>query len=590
MRRPSPLVLAVLLGLLLVTGLAAYVTARSVDRREDQLLDERASQVGAAIDRRVDTYIEKLYGVRGFFVADGVRARHTSFNRYVDSQAFRSRLPGVLNTTFARAVTDDEQPAYLAGMRRALRESGLPYGPFRIRPGGRRPLSLVVSYVHPVRRNLEAMGLDLLAEATRRTAVTRARDTAVPAATAPIRLVQDDAPGVFIALPVYRGPSQMPRAAERAGRFAGAAIVVVRMRDVAAGVLNEDEDADLEIYDSGAIGSLIARPRAGDQSYDARGGPNAIDRDRKASRLRTVDVAGRRWTVYYQTEEQLISGSERALPWLIAILGIVVAALAAGALYFATSARRRAVALAEQMTDDLRSSRDELRRSNEELERFAFLASHDLQQPLRTVSGFLQLIDHQFRNEMPERAREYVDQALRGSRHMSTLIEDLLEYSRAGRSDRPLVPVDLDEIWDAAVAQLKTAIEECGATVEREDLPVVSADPRQMTQALTNLIANAVKYRGDAVPDVRASARALDGGWEISIRDNGIGIDPSDQERIFGMFRRLHTEDEYEGTGVGLAIVKRIIERAGGEIRVESRGRGHGSRFILHLQRGEDPR
>lgn len=586
MRRPAPLVLAVLLGLLLVTGLAAFVTARLVDQRQDQLLDERASQVGAAIDRRVDTYTEKVYGVRGFFVANGPQVDHLLFERFVTSQGFARRLAGVLNTGFARVVRASEQPAFQRDVRADLRASGLPYGPFRIRPGGRRPLSLVLTYVNPVTGNVDAMGLDLLAEATRRTAVTRARDLAMPAATAPIRLLQDGTPGVFIALPLYRGPDQRPRPVHRVDRFAGVAVVVVRMRDVAAGVLAPGEDADLEIYDSGAIGSFISRPRAGDQAYDARGGPNAIDRDPEDSRLRTVDVAGRRWTIYYQTDEELLAGSERALPWSVAILGVVVALLAAGALHFATTARRRAVALAEQMTDDLRSSRDELRRSNEELERFAFLASHDLQQPLRTVSGFLQLLEHQFRTELPDRAREYIEQALRGSRHMSTLIEDLLEYSRAGRSDRPLVPVDLDDIWDAAVANLKTAIEESGARVEREDLPVVAADPRQMTQALTNLIGNAVKYRGDAPPEVRATARAVNGGWEIAVEDNGIGIDPSDHERIFGMFRRLHTEDEYEGTGVGLAIVKRIIERAGGDIHVESE-RGRGSRFILRLHRGE---
>ncbi len=586
MRRPAPLVLAVLLGLLLVTGLAALVTAGQVDRREDQLLDERASQVASAIDRRVDTYTEKLFGVRGFFAANGVDVPHQDYERFIASQAFARRLPGVLNTGFARNVTAEERARVVPEVRRAIRRSRLPYGTFRIRPGGVRPTSVPITYVAPIVRNAEALGLDLLADPTRRTAVTRARDRAEPAATAPLRLLQDGSLGVFIALPLYRGDTQRPSSAQRMGRFAGTAVVVVRMQDVAAGVLNENEDADLEIYDSGAVGALIARPRAGDQSYDARGGPNATDRDPESSRLRTVDVAGRRWTIYYQTDTDLVAASERNVPWMIAILGVLVALLAAGTLHLATGARRRAVALAEQMTEDLRASRDELHRSNEELERFAFLASHDLQQPLRTVSGFLQLLDHQFRNELPERAKEYVEQALRGSKHMSTLIEDLLEYSRAGRSDRPLVPVDLDEIWDAAVAQLKTAIEECNAQVSRDDLPVVAADPRQMTQAIANLIANAVKYRGDAAPVVHASSRAVNGGWEVAIQDNGIGIDPSDHERIFGMFRRLHTEDEYEGTGVGLAIVKRIIERAGGDIHVESE-RGSGSRFVLRLQRGE---
>jgi signal transduction histidine kinase len=165
---------------------------------------------------------------------------------------------------------------------------------------------------------------------------------------------------------------------------------------------------------------------------------------------------------------------------------------------------------------------------------------------------------------------------------MSTLIDDLLTYSRVARDDRPLNPVDLDGAWDSAVEQLRATIDQTGARVTRADLPVVPGDQSQLTQAFANLIANAVKYRGDERPEVRADARRIDGEWEIAVQDNGIGIDPRDHALIFEMFRRLHTEDEVEGTGVGLALVKRIVERSGGDVEVESEP-GRGARFVLRM-------
>jgi light-regulated signal transduction histidine kinase (bacteriophytochrome) len=288
-----------------------------------------------------------------------------------------------------------------------------------------------------------------------------------------------------------------------------------------------------------------------------------------------LTVAGRRWALYYATDRTLVSTTERAIPWLIAGFGLMVSLLAGGVVQAMSTSRRRAEALADQMTI-------ELKRSNEELERFAFLASHDLQQPLRTVSGFVQLLERQYGEQLDAPAREYIDHALRGTRQMGTLIDDLLAYSRVSRDDRPLAPVPLDDAWDAAVEQLKATIESSDAIVQRGPLPVVDGDRGQLVQVFANLIGNAVKYRGDTPPEVKADARRVNGVWEIAVQDNGIGIAPEDHERIFEMFRRLHTEDEFEGTGVGLALAKRIVERSGGDIRVQSQ-RGRGSRFIVVL-------
>jgi signal transduction histidine kinase len=563
------------LSLLVATALAAYFSARQVDRRGDDALTERASTIATTIDRRVNTYVEKTFAVRGLFDIDE-RPTRRDFDTFMDGQAVQQRYPGALSLGFAELTTLADRDAFIARVNRDVETSGLPYPRFAIRPNAQRPESVVVDYIHPVVGLEAAYGFDLLSEAARRTAVERARDRGRIAATAPLTFVTErmgDVRGVIVYLPVYRGRTQAPEPARRDDLFHGVAYAALRFPDLLRGLVRGGDD--LELYDVGSVDAVPARIRAGDEAFNVRGEADAESRDPETSRILPLTVAGRRWSMYYATHEPLVSGTERAIPWLIAAFGLIVSLLAGGVVHALATSQRRAQNLAEQMTD-------ELKRSNEELERFAFLASHDLQQPLRTVSGFVQLLDRQYGDKLDPPAREYVDHALRGTRQMGTLIDDLLAYSRVGRDDRPLAPVPLDDAWDAAVDQLSATIESSHARVERGSLPVVDGDRGQLVQVFANLIGNAVKYRGDAAPEVKAEARRANGVWEIAVQDNGIGIDPDDHQRIFEMFRRLHTEDEFEGTGVGLALAKRIVERSGGDIRVESR-RGRGSRFVVML-------
>ena len=583
--RPSAPALSVLLLLLVLTGVAAWFTARQVDQREDQLVDARAAEVTEAIDERLRAYIEKLYGLRGFF-AGAVRVTHREFHDNLVSQELARRYPGIQVFGVAPRVTAAEQDAFARRIRASVRASRLAsYPPFMIMPGGQRDEYLPISYIEPQRGNEVAFGLDFFSEPARRAAALRARRTTEPAATEPVRLIQDEERqrGFLIMLPYYEGGNQRPLVADRARRFGGVVYAAFRTADLLNATLRrQSEHYDVELYDVGSVDEPAREPSARGRTYNLRGSEtDALDPGERG-RLLPLTVAGRRLLVYYESRTGLVAANERAIPWLIAVLGLLVSLLAAGAVDLAVSQRRRAVALAERMTEDLRVSRNELARSNEELERFAFLASHDLQQPLRTVSGFLQLLEHQHGERLDDSAREYVDQALRGTKDMSQLIDDLLEFSRAGRGDRPLVAVPLSQAWDNAVGQLRATIEESGADIAREELPTVPGDPSQMTQLFANLIGNAVKYRGDAPPVVRGSAARVDGGWEVAVQDNGIGIDPADHERIFGMFRRLHSGERYEGTGVGLALAKRIAERTGGDIRVESEP-GRGARFIVRF-------
>ncbi len=233
--------------------------------------------------------------------------------------------------------------------------------------------------------------------------------------------------------------------------------------------------------------------------------------------------------------------------------------------------------------EELRGKIEELARSNEELGQFAHIASHDLQEPLRMVASYTQLLSRRYKGRLDPDADEFIAFAVDGAGRMQRLIEDLLAYSRVGTDGAELVDVSSEEALRQALVNLRTLIEESGAVVTHDPLPAVRGDETQIVQVFQNLVANALKYRGNDVPKVHVSA-AIDGvdRWRFAVTDNGIGIDPKHFERIFEMSQRLHTQDEYPGTGIGLAICKRIVERHGGTIWVDSQP-AHGSTFRFTL-------
>lgn len=230
----------------------------------------------------------------------------------------------------------------------------------------------------------------------------------------------------------------------------------------------------------------------------------------------------------------------------------------------------------------LETQRKELERSNADLEQFAYVASHDLQEPLRMVASYVQLLARRYRGKLDEDADDFIGFAVDGALRMQRLIDDLLAYSRIGSRGDTARDVAAADCVETALRHLAVRIAETRADIRYGDLPVVHVDPPQLTQLLQNLIGNALKFCGEQRPEIRIDAQREDGGWHFRVRDNGIGLDPQYAQRIFVIFQRLHTRQQYAGTGIGLAICKKIVERAGGRIWVESQP-GCGATFHFTL-------
>ena len=236
----------------------------------------------------------------------------------------------------------------------------------------------------------------------------------------------------------------------------------------------------------------------------------------------------------------------------------------------------------QRRTADLEEANRNLRRSNRDLEKFAYAASHDLREPLRALSGFSDLLRTRYEQQMDDRADEYLLHISQGASRMHELLDGLLAYSRVGSADESFEEVDSGLALDEALANLSSALKSSAAVVHREPLPRVVADYSQLVHLFQYLISNAIKFRGDQIPEITISSLRVDRLWQIQIRDNGIGIEPAYCKKVFEIFDRLHTRDEYPGLGIGLALCKRIVDRHGGDIWVESTP-GVGSTFTFAL-------
>ncbi len=287
-------------------------------------------------------------------------------------------------------------------------------------------------------------------------------------------------------------------------------------------------------------------------------------------------------TLYHVQPDTGLSEPERSLPILTGFS--CVAGFGVG--MYDARAKTQTEKL-ERQNRLLERTQTQLEESNERLEQFAYAASHDLREPLRMVSSYLQLIERRYGDDLDEDGEEFLDYAIDGSDRMRRMIDGLLDYSRVDTQGEPFEPVALDAVLADVCTDLEVQIVDTRAEIEFGALPRVEGDADQLRQLFQNLVANAIEYSGDEPPQIEIDAERNGENWIVSVRDRGIGIDPAEQERIFEVFQRLHGRDEHPGAGIGLALCERIVERHGGEIWVESE-RGSGSTFSVTLPAADE--
>jgi PAS domain S-box-containing protein len=286
--------------------------------------------------------------------------------------------------------------------------------------------------------------------------------------------------------------------------------------------------------------------------------------------------------IWLQCEAKMVR-KPNGQPWFIHGVGFDVTELKR-AEQIVREARDELEKRVQERTAELHHANAELSRSNAELEQFAYVASHDLQEPLRTITNFTELLAKRYKGASDAKTEGYIKFVVDSAKQMQLLISDLLTYSRVGTKPKPFTTVSMDGVVTSVLQRLHQATSESGAVITCDRLPTVFGDEVQLTELLQNLIGNAIKFRGDEPLRIRISSEAKGREWLFAISDNGIGIDPKHRERIFVLFQRLHTQEEYQGTGIGLALCKKIVERHGGRIWVESMA-GQGATFFFTISK-----
>ena len=293
------------------------------------------------------------------------------------------------------------------------------------------------------------------------------------------------------------------------------------------------------------------------------------------------------WLVLFRLDRDQVYAPIDRLIWMVGGIGLlVILPLTGYGIWVSWELGREKNDLVEAR-QKLEESVAELGRSNADLQQFAYVASHDLQEPLRMVSSYTQLIARRYKGKLDADADEFIAFAVDGANRMQRLILDLLAYSRVNTAGRQFEPTAMETVLKAALNNLTNAVKESQAVITHDPLPAVMGDDKQLAQLFQNLLSNAVKFGGAQPPRIHISAKQTDGEWLFSVRDHGIGLDPQYVDRIFVIFQRLHTREEYPGTGIGLAICKKIVERHGGRIWVESE-LGKGATFYFTM-RDEEP-
>jgi signal transduction histidine kinase len=611
---------AVLLTGFALTLLASYYADRSIQFRTRAEFENASLRARATIRARFEVYQALLHGTAGFIAVENAITRER-FRSYVDHLGVPANYPGVQGIGFAPRVPASEKERLAVSMS----EQGETH--FRIWPDTANADLYPVTCLEPESSaNEQAVGFDMFSEPIRRAAMERACDTGYTAASGRIGLLPVNnpsrPPGFLIYCPVYRGGTVPETVAERRAGLQGFAFAAFRAGDLFASLF-EDEAlrAELEIFDGANTDSTHLLFRS------VKKAAAEVPFRRTFQETTTLDVSGRTWTARFSAQPEM-GGA-----WIVLSL-FFGGTLLSLVMFYLTRAEGQARRAAEQAAAQLKLSELALRESEERLRRYAtelehrvaertanlaqsiaslegvlYHVAHDLRAPLRGMASFTTILLDEYAPRLDERGRDYAQRISQAAQRMDRLVQDLLAYGRLAHTAVPVSDISLEAEVRAALDHFSEEIKARGATVDVcAPLPPVKANAAILNQILSNLLSNALKFvspgtrprvricaeettsrfesaaaKSNGVPSLDARLSALDGKFiRLWIDDNGIGILPEYQERIFRMFERLHAVGDYPGTGIGLAIVRKGVERMGGRAGVES-APGNGSRFWVEL-------
>jgi signal transduction histidine kinase len=561
----------VALSLMLTLGAWKFSLAQVENRTDLRFAAERDSAIALIMDR-MQKYEDALWAGVAAIRSHGGDISHADWNTFAHSLRIEEKYPGINGIGVIHYHTPQSLGPYLAEQRRQRPD-------YRVHPPHDQPIYMPITYIEPENINIAAIGLDVAHEINRRTAALASRDSGTAQITGPIVLVQDAAstPGFLFYVPFYR--DETPGSFDdRQDQFRGAVYAPFVVHKLMEGLLAKElrnirfsiEDGSETIYD--------------EHSLDAPG----ADPDPMYTADVPISLYGREWVLHMRTDLSFRQANTYAQPTIILIAGLIVEVLIISVLILMSRANSRAVAYADKVTAELLAEKQkltvvnsELSRKNDELEQFTYIASHDLKTPIRGISGLTEMIEEDLDDyfAQPKRnpdIRANLRKIHERVRHMDQLTRGILEFSQAGLQNEPPAALSLAETVTAMQSDFGLTADQiclCG------DVTEVSVDISNFRRVLENLVGNAVKYHHD-VPTLRInlSARRAGNHCEISVSDNGPGIDPKFHNRIFDVFQTLRTSNTKDSTGIGLAIVKKAVGIHGGTVRLTS-SPGQGATF-----------
>jgi signal transduction histidine kinase len=577
----------VVLGAALVlTGLAFLYVRHNVEEREHERFEEITVSTERAVDRRMQTYIDAMLDGRGLFAASESVTRE-EWEDYVAGSELERRYPGIQAIAYAERVPLEGREAH----ERRVRAQGFPS--YALRPAGERYEYFPLVYVAPSKPdNRSLFGYDFYSGRVNRDAMEQARDTGLPHASGKVELEGTGMTGFLVYTPIYREGAPQATTDERREALQGFIVSVFRTDDLLEGIFGApkaDTQVDLEVFD----GAEFTRDGL---LHDDDGVLHATDPSYSAhfSKVDTMEVAGRTWSLYFSTLPSFEPGWRSNLPLFVLLSGLAISLMLFGVTWMLAHSRIQAQHVGLQLeaanrqlentNRDLEETNRELEGANRELEAFSYSVSHDLRSPLRSIEGFAQILLEDHAQGLDEEARGHLRRVRAASRRMALLIDDLLDLSRVTRSALTMQMVDLSALAREIAAEIEKSQPDRSVRFVIADGLAVRGDPRLLRVLLENLLGNAFKFtQREREATIEFGAVTRDGGVAYYVRDNGVGFDEAYATKLFGAFQRLHGSEDFEGTGIGLATVQRIVQRHGGKAWAEG-AVGKGATFFFTLR------